>query len=700
MKRPFLKLVAMCMAVLLILVLTPSSAWAGSFAYVSISGTITWHGGDPSAIAILVNSRNALGGYDNNLIVYNNERYNDGYPQLYLSPATYQGNGEWTLDYTLNLSESDHSGDPFVGLSESSLSGKWYCDKWATNNLIYQPGQYAQYQSSTTAFGDPLLMYKADFFLTNSESATKTITFNRTFDSGAPAVDATLGLYRYYSISDRYELINTFDMPGIASNIKFNTLYSGQYAIKQTLPVHYFDNASAACDGITGVCFHADLTSAASASLSATNSKERQKTITVGTLTGGTLTPNVTQAYTGDTVSLTVTPDDNRRLKAGTLKYTDGTGDHMISGTSFVMPGSDVTISAQFEPTHRISVDTLTGGTITPNVFQAFPGDTVSLTVTPDTDKQLTAGTLHYTDGAGDHAISGTSFVMPESDVTVSAEFEPKQYTVSVAALTGGSITPDKTTAVSDETVGLTVSADAGKQMKPGTLVYADDSGSHAITGASFMMPQSDVVISAQFEIPVSITTDTLPEGMRGNAYSASVSAQDGSPGYVWSAEGLPDGIAIDGSTGAISGIPAEAGSFDVELTVTDAGGTQAQKTLSIYINDRCGNGAYLIFPVASSNYTAGTADGGLPVMTVNAGITGYRNFFVTIRPEAGHAGLETLLFVQMRGGKQIGLASVTADFDSITQGCSGFNVKPGDVIKAYVVDGLSSDPEVNPAVL
>ena len=699
MKRLFLKLVSACMAVLLIFTLTPSPARAGGFAYVQISGTITWHGGDPSAIEILVNTRNPLGGYNGAVIMYNNERHNSGYPQLYLSPATYQGNGEWTLDYTLNCSESDDGGDPFVGLSESSLSGKWYCDKWATNNLIYQPGQYAHHLSSTTELGSPMHFYQADFFLTCSEPATKTITVNRAWSGGTPALDATLGLYRYYSISNQYEFLNSIDLPSIGSSMTFNMLYSGQYAIKQMLPAHYSDNASATCAGISGLCFQADLTSASSASLSVTNSKEAPKTITVGSLTGGTITPNVTQAYASDTVSLTIAPNANMRLKTGTLKYTDGTGDHAISGTSFVMPDSNVTISAQFEPKRSVSVATLTGGTVTPNVSIAFPGDTVSLTITPDDNKQLKAGSLKYTDGIGDYAITGTSFVMPEADITVSAEFAPKQYTVSVAALTGGSVTPDKATAASGETVTLTVTPNSGIQLKPGTLQYTDGSSSHAISGMSFEMPMANVSISAQFEIPVSITTDTLPEGMAGNPYNATVAAQDGSPGYTWSAEGLPDGLAIDGAAGEISGTPTEAGSFEVVLTATDSLGTKAQKTILLYINKRCGNGGYRITPDDNPAYTWAYGDGGLPTMTIGSGTTGFQYLTVSIQKEKGHEGREVLLFVHMRNGVQIGINATLADFDSLTTGCAAFNVKPGDRIMVYIVDMISNDPNSNPVI-
>jgi len=71
-------------------------------------------------------------------------------------------------------------------------------------------------------------------------------------------------------------------------------------------------------------------------------------TITIGTFDGGSIASTWSSASLGETVGLTITPDKGCALKGGTLKYNDGS-DHIIVGTSFTMPGSNVTISAQFD---------------------------------------------------------------------------------------------------------------------------------------------------------------------------------------------------------------------------------------------------------------------------------------------------------------------------------------------------------------
>ncbi len=83
---------------------------------------------------------------------------------------------------------------------------------------------------------------------------------------------------------------------------------------------------------------------------------------------------------------------------------------------------------------YKIEIAELSGGTIEVSQVAGEEGDTITLTITPETGKRFVKGSLKYTtDGESYTEIEGNSFKMPASDVTITCEFEriPYQYTVT-----------------------------------------------------------------------------------------------------------------------------------------------------------------------------------------------------------------------------------------------------------------------------
>jgi hypothetical protein len=82
---------------------------------------------------------------------------------------------------------------------------------------------------------------------------------------------------------------------------------------------------------------------------------------------------------------------------------------------------------------------------------------------------------------------------------------------------------------------------------------------------------------------PLTITTGDL-SGAVGAPFNQTLAASGGSAPYTWSANGLPAGLTLNATTGAISGMPSDSGPSTVGLTVTDSGRRTATKTITINI--------------------------------------------------------------------------------------------------------------------
>ena len=93
--------------------------------------------------------------------------------------------------------------------------------------------------------------------------------------------------------------------------------------------------------------------------------EDGQYTIKYAGPEGGTVIPNKAKANAGETITLTIVPDNGKQMKAGTLTYTIAVtnGETVsITGTSFVMPENNVTISCKWEDATTPGGDTTIGG--------------------------------------------------------------------------------------------------------------------------------------------------------------------------------------------------------------------------------------------------------------------------------------------------------------------------------------------------
>ena len=143
----------------------------------------------------------------------------------------------------------------------------------------------------------------------------------------------------------------------------------------------------------------------------------------------GTVTTPLLRQPEGETVELTVTPEEGGYVLQA-LTVTTASGETVeVAGSgsdwSFEMPAQDVTVSAVFgKPEFTVTIAPVEHGTVTAEQSTYHEGDPVRLTVTPDYGWYVKSFEVRRADGAriGDATTAG--FTMPAINVTVTVTFD------------------------------------------------------------------------------------------------------------------------------------------------------------------------------------------------------------------------------------------------------------------------------------
>lgn len=254
--------------------------------------------------------------------------------------------------------------------------------------------------------------------------------------------------------------------------------------------------------------------------------------VTVSSLTGGSITASPSTAFDTEQITLTVEPQVGYILKSGTLTVKDeNDSDVSFKDLKFTMPASNVTVSAEFE---QIEAQTYTitcpqtpptdNGCVTAIPSEAAAGATVQLTATANPGYVATKITVYEsgTTVTPDKIIQGDhgSFKMPAHDVTVVATFEEIEapttdHSIVLADnITGGEILSSAYSAEAGETVYIYVYPERGWTTKDVYYKTTADSGivptwqyltheywkdTQSYEVWSFVMPDHGVYVYADF---------------------------------------------------------------------------------------------------------------------------------------------------------------------------------------------------------
>ena len=285
--------------------------------------------------------------------------------------------------------------------------------------------------------------------------------------------------------------------------------------------------------------------------------------------------------------------------------------------TSSLAPSNSLGVAGSYSITTSLSspttyTATYNGSTTLPTGF-SLSGSTISVSTS------ATAGTYNIIVGATNAAGGATYATIAYSIVALPVITS----SLSVTATTGTAIstytltasnTPTSYTATSLPT-GL--SFNSGNQQITGTPSVSGIISSSVSATNGFGTTNGTLVFSISSSSGPSITSSLTYGGIVGSALSTYTIVASGATGF--NAANLPAGLSINTSTGAITGTPTTAGTYNTYISATNAGGNSTVSTLvftiisaptitSISPSSVLAGGSSFTLTVNGTNFGSGTA--------------------------------------------------------------------------------------------
>ncbi len=178
-------------------------------------------------------------------------------------------------------------------------------------------------------------------------------------------------------------------------------------------------------------------------SLTDTNQEITYKIEVDDTIEHGQIIPSKSESTKGKSITIEVLPEEGYRLKEGSLSGSNTN----VEDCSFIMPGNNVMLFAEFEQVFNITVDdNISGGTITISSDQATEGETITATATPEQGYRLKDNIITF--GNFEKPINNNSQASFDVyfDIMVSAVFELIPETLKITGLQLTATQPGSTT--------------------------------------------------------------------------------------------------------------------------------------------------------------------------------------------------------------------------------------------------------------
>jgi hypothetical protein len=162
---------------------------------------------------------------------------------------------------------------------------------------------------------------------------------------------------------------------------------------------------------------------------------------------------------------------------------------------------------------------------------------------------------------------NATGFVGQLFSFQVAATNSPRTFTLASGSLPGGLSLGNSTglisgipTAAGNFTMGISAGNSGGNSTAPGTI---------------------SILISLP---PVPVVTPETKTAAIGTPFQFTINATNSPTSYMVSSGSLPGGLNLNAATGAISGSPNATGTFNFQITASNAGGDSSPATMSITV--------------------------------------------------------------------------------------------------------------------
>ena len=175
-----------------------------------------------------------------------------------------------------------------------------------------------------------------------------------------------------------------------------------------------------------------------------------------------------------------------------------------VNTITFAMPEQNVVIKIEVEE-KKYSITSSTDRVMSYST-SATPGTTIDILKREKIGYNYKE--VYYELNGAKTTITGESFIMPEGDVVLGADFDPITYSISQGTTANGSFTISKKTASYEDQITLDdVSPNVGYEVSKTYYKVSGDSQEYTINDSTFSMPANNITVYVEFKkIDYSIT--------------------------------------------------------------------------------------------------------------------------------------------------------------------------------------------------